>query len=67
MKVTVDGEEITTTPRTISALLLERQQHHGLFCGIGVCFGCLVEVNGTPEVRACQRALAEGDDVRTHR
>jgi predicted molibdopterin-dependent oxidoreductase YjgC len=36
----------------------------GLFCGIGVCFDCLVRVNGIPDVRACQRLVADGDDIR---
>ena len=25
----------------------------GLFCGIGVCFDCLVSVDGVPNQRAC--------------
>jgi len=37
----------------------------GVFCGIGVCFDCLVEVNGLRDVRACQRRAAEGDVVTT--
>ena len=37
----------------------------GVFCGIGVCFDCLVEVNGTRDVRACQRLAHEGDAVVT--
>ncbi len=37
----------------------------GVFCGIGVCFDCLVVVNGVPDVRACQRTVAPGDDIRT--
>lgn len=35
----------------------------GLFCGIGVCFDCVVEVNGRRDVRACQRRAREGDRV----
>lgn len=35
----------------------------GVFCGIGVCFDCLVEVNGQRDVRACQRRAADGDVV----
>ena len=35
----------------------------GVFCGIGVCFDCLVEVNGLRDVRACQRRASEGDVV----
>ena len=37
----------------------------GVFCGIGVCFDCLVEVNGLRDVRACQRRAADGDVVST--
>lgn len=25
----------------------------GVYCGMGVCFDCLVEVNGRPNIRAC--------------
>jgi predicted molibdopterin-dependent oxidoreductase YjgC len=35
----------------------------GVFCGIGICFDCLVEVNGQRDVRACQRRAADGDVV----
>jgi len=37
----------------------------GVFCGIGVCYDCLVEVNGQRDVRACQRRAADGDVVTT--
>ena len=37
----------------------------GLFCGIGACFDCLVEVNGTPGVRACLVEAQDGDRVTT--
>jgi hypothetical protein len=37
----------------------------GLFCGIGICFDCLVTVNGRPSLRACLVPAAPGDDVRT--
>jgi len=37
----------------------------GLFCGIGVCFDCIVTVNGDRDVRACQRRAADGDVVET--
>jgi hypothetical protein len=25
----------------------------GLFCGIGICFDCLISIDGTPNQRAC--------------
>ena len=37
----------------------------GIFCGIGVCFDCLVTVNGLPDVRACRRRARDGDVVTT--
>jgi len=35
----------------------------GVFCGIGVCFECLIVVNGLRDVRACQRRAVDGDRV----
>ncbi|MFE4058420.1 (2Fe-2S)-binding protein [Streptomyces sp. NPDC059096] len=37
----------------------------GVFCGIGVCFDCLVTVNGRPGRRACLVEAAPGDRVTT--
>ncbi|MEO9095321.1 MAG: (2Fe-2S)-binding protein [Microbacteriaceae bacterium] len=37
----------------------------GVFCGIGVCYDCLVEVNGHRDIRGCQRRAIEGDVVVT--
>ncbi|XVV06550.1 (2Fe-2S)-binding protein [Actinosynnema sp. CA-248983] len=77
MKVTVDGTAVPARPgQTIAAALLAAGRTawrdtrgsgrpRGLFCGIGVCFDCLVVVNGVPDVRACQRVLADGDDIST--
>jgi predicted molibdopterin-dependent oxidoreductase YjgC len=36
----------------------------GLFCGIGICFDCLVLVNGRPNQRACLTEARDGDEVR---
>lgn len=35
----------------------------GVFCGIGVCFDCIAEVNGVRDVRLCQRRAVDGDIV----
>lgn len=37
----------------------------GLFCGIGVCYDCLVTIEGRPNQRACLVLAAERMDVRT--
>ncbi|HEX5541391.1 MAG TPA: (2Fe-2S)-binding protein [Micromonospora sp.] len=36
----------------------------GIFCGIGVCFDCLVEIDGTPNQRACLIPARAGMVVR---
>ncbi|SNR65664.1 (2Fe-2S)-binding protein [Blastococcus mobilis] len=35
----------------------------GLFCGIGVCFDCLLVVDGRPNERACLQPAAAGMQV----
>ncbi len=35
----------------------------GPFCGMGLCFDCLVTVNGQPNVRACLTYAQPGDQV----
>ncbi|MET3803344.1 putative molibdopterin-dependent oxidoreductase YjgC [Nakamurella sp. UYEF19] len=37
----------------------------GIFCGIGICFDCLVTVNGRPSRRACLIDVQPGDVVVT--
>jgi aerobic-type carbon monoxide dehydrogenase small subunit (CoxS/CutS family) len=37
----------------------------GLFCGMGVCFECLVVVDGVPGARACMTWVREGLEVAT--
>lgn len=37
----------------------------GLFCGIGVCFDCLVTIDGEPNQRACQVPARPGMVVTT--
>lgn len=37
----------------------------GLFCGIGICYDCLVGIDGAPNQRACQIGAAAGMTVTT--
>jgi len=39
----------------------------GYFCGMGVCWECLVEVNDTPNQRACMQTVEAGMVVKTSR
>jgi predicted molibdopterin-dependent oxidoreductase YjgC len=40
-------------------------RRRGLFCGIGACFDCLVDVNDDRCVQACLIPVHDGDRVRT--
>lgn len=71
---TFDGRPIDHRPgQTLGAALVEhgilawRSTRHegrprGLFCGIGICFDCLVTVDGAPNQRAC---VVLADEVTT--
>ncbi|GAB6903485.1 (2Fe-2S)-binding protein [Kineosporia succinea] len=76
LTVTLDGEEVTgQAGQTVAGILLgagrvswrtsRNGRPRGVFCGIGVCFDCLVTVNDLPDVRACQRRAQEGDVITT--
>ncbi|MFE0800162.1 (2Fe-2S)-binding protein [Streptomyces sp. NPDC058812] len=75
--VTVDGRTIEALPgRTVAAVLWAAGitswrttrgagRPRGVFCGIGVCFDCLVTVNDRPNQRACLVPVHPGDVIRT--
>jgi hypothetical protein len=77
--ITVDGVPVDgLLGQTLAGLLLASDtlawrntsfgnRPRGAFCGIGICFDCLVIVNGQRDVRACQRRAAPGDSVAFHR
>jgi predicted molibdopterin-dependent oxidoreductase YjgC len=44
-----------------------RQLPRGLYCGMGVCYDCLVVVNGRPNTRACMTYVADGMEIELQR
>lgn len=42
-------------------------QARGVFCAMGVCFDCLVTVDGVESTRACMTWVGEGMEVATRR
>lgn len=36
----------------------------GLYCGMGVCFECLMVVDGVPNTRACMTWVRDGMEIR---
>lgn len=37
----------------------------GIFCGMGICYDCLVTVDGVPNVRACITPVFKGMVIKT--
>jgi predicted molibdopterin-dependent oxidoreductase YjgC len=76
-EITFDGRPVQVTEgQTVGAALYAagirswrrtrmEGKPRGLFCGIGVCFDCLVTVNDRSAVRACMVEARPGDIVRS--
>lgn len=79
MELTLDGVPVTARPgQTVGAVLTEagitswrttrkEGRPRGLFCGIGICFDCLVTTNGVPNQRACLTPARDGMALETGR
>jgi len=76
VRVRFDGNDIEALPgETIAAALaavdivaVRRARSgapRGPFCGMGVCFDCLVTVDGRPGQRACLTEVRAGMDIRS--
>jgi aerobic-type carbon monoxide dehydrogenase small subunit (CoxS/CutS family) len=74
--IQVDGEPVQayageTVATALLALGLHSFRHtkkgepRSLFCGMGICFDCLVTVDGVENVRACMTPVAEGMVIAT--
>lgn len=72
--LTLDGRPVTAHEgESVAALLLAEGiaamrvtrggEPRGLYCGMGVCFDCLVVVDGVPNTRACVTWVQEGMTV----
>ena len=71
-RASYNGREITFAPgQSVAAALAangvqawrgtrREGRPRGLFCGIGICFDCLLTVDGLPNQRACLVEAAEG-------
>lgn len=79
VRLLVDGEPLEAREgESVAAALLaagrrelrrtnRRDEARGLFCGMGVCFDCLMRIDGRPNVQACLVPVAEGMRVETQR
>jgi predicted molibdopterin-dependent oxidoreductase YjgC len=77
LTVHVDGQAVPAfAGESVATVLLalgrqtfrHTDKHHaprGLFCGMGVCFDCLVTIDGVENVRACMTPVKEGMVIET--
>ena len=74
LELVLDGEPVEAYEgETVAAVLLARGEiatrrtvkgePRGIFCGMGVCFDCLVVVDGVPNTRACMTWVRDGMEV----
>lgn len=73
--ITFDGRRLTALAGdTVGAALTRagvrawrttrrKGRPRGLFCGIGVCYDCLLTVDGSPDQRACLVPAVDGMEV----
>ena len=75
MTILLDGEPAEAYEgETVAAVLLAQGriatrrtpggEPRGIFCGMGVCFDCLMIVDGVPNTRACMTWVREGLEAR---
>ena len=69
---TFDGVELTARDgQSVASALIANEERitrltrhegraRGLFCGIGVCFDCLITIDGVRNQRSCITALRQG-------
>ena len=77
--VSVDARPVSAyAGETVAAVLLaegirvfrhtaKRGEPRGIFCGMGICYECLVTVDGVPNVRACVTTVEPGMVIQTGR
>lgn len=77
IRVILNGVSLTSHEgQSVGALLLENGQRatrttrqnarpRAMFCGIGICFDCLITINGITNQRACVTTVEEGMTIQT--
>ncbi len=64
-----EGESVHAALTTAGIYLLRQPlpgEARGAFCGMGLCYECLVTVNHIPDQRACMTVVQDGMEIRTH-
>jgi predicted molibdopterin-dependent oxidoreductase YjgC len=76
-RISLDGQDLPAREgQTVAAALLaaghrvfrhtgREGEPRGLFCGMGICFDCIMQIDGRPNLRACQVLVRDGMRVTT--
>lgn len=79
IKIIVDGQPVKAFEgETVAAAILatgrralrttsKTNEMRGLYCGIGVCFDCVMTINNIPSVRTCQTFVENGMTVESQK
>lgn len=76
VKIRIDGQEVIAyegetvatammAEGTVAMRTTVNGESRGIFCGMGVCFDCLVVVDGISNTRACMTWVKSGMEVST--
>ena len=64
-----EGETIATALLASGVQMLRetdrRGEPRGLFCNMGICFDCLIEIDGATNQRACQFSVIDGLEIKS--
>jgi predicted molibdopterin-dependent oxidoreductase YjgC len=78
-EIEVDGEKITAYEgETVATALVaagkvttqqtpKKNEPRGVYCGIGLCYGCIMVIEGVPNTKACQTQVKPGLRVETQK
>lgn len=71
IEVTIDGRKVQAFEGELVSTVLQAEnitvfgrkhttgRPSGIYCGMGVCYECLVTINGMANIRACQTFAAD--------
>lgn len=68
----VDAYEGETVHAALTAAGIRKLKHsnsndvRGVFCGMGICYECLVTIDNVPEQRACMTLVKDQMEIRTY-
>ena len=63
----IDGDNVATALLKAGKIQFRSAKKHdtrGPYCMMGVCFECLVEIDGRPNQQACQVMIRDGMQIR---